>query len=405
MENKLIIVQGSKSQINRILLISTFLDSPLLIKNFSSCEDVNTMTKNSQLLGMRFERLDNNWMRVFPAKLQSSQLYIKDAGTAFRFLIARLAVAEGRDFSIDCSEQLKARPHHQLVDSLQNMGAEIGKRYPLKISGKKLAGGEIEISGNTSSQYTSSLLLCSPKFENGLRLKLSSSSVSKPYIWMTIEMMRKFGVEVNWEGDEIIVLPGQKYQNPTEIIIEPDYSTLSYFWVYAMLSGKEVITSGDPRKSNQADSSFWEVLKKFGAEVEFGNNLVKINCSKISGGEIDMNMMPDQVPTLALLALFADAPIYISGVGHLKYKESDRIKVLIQEFSKLTQIKYKTGILQINPITQRPKANINLLCYDDHRFVMTFSILQKRIRNIYLDNIDAVKKSAPEFFDEMIKLD
>lgn len=404
MKQKIIRVNGSKSEINRLLLIATFLEDELKIINFSDCNDVKTMLANLSSLGFKYRKDINNSITIIPTKLKSGELFIKDSGTALRFLLSRLAVCEGEEFILNCSEQLKKRPHDILINSLKQLGTELGKEFPLKIKGKKLKGGVVNIQGDVSSQYISSLLLSAPLFQEGIEIIIRNKIVSEPYIGLTIALMKKFGVDVKWNTNRIIVPANQKYRNPGEYFVEPDYSTLSYFWLLSMIMKKSVITQGNPQRSLQADAKFIHILEKFGAIVEYKKESLIINCNTISGGEVDMIFMPDQVITLGVLALFAETPISISGIEHLEFKESNRIINLVNELSKLSEIQYTNGVLTIFPIEKIPKSGIILRTYNDHRFVMAFSILQKKFGWIKLDNIDAVKKSAPEFWNELRKI-
>ncbi len=404
MLEKIIRVNGSKSEINRILLISTFLEKELKINNFSDCEDVETLLSNLISLGFNFKRNQGNSITIIPNKLKSGKLYIKDSGTALRFIISRLAVCENEEFILDCSEQLKKRPHEILITSLKQLGAELDNNFPMKITGKKLTGGMINVQGNISSQFISSLLLLAPAFEGGLEIVLNDKIVSKSYIDLTIALMGKFGVSVKWDKNKIIVPKNSKYKNLREYFVEPDYSTLSYFWLLAVILKKNIVTQGNPQNSLQADSKFIHILERFGAKVKYQEDSLIINCDKILGGNADMIDMPDQVISLVILALFAETPISISGVEHLKFKESDRITNLVNELSKLTKIKYENEILTVFPIKKIPQDEIMLRTYNDHRFVMAFSVLQKKFEWIKLDNIDAVKKSAPEFWNELKKI-
>ncbi|MFO7895565.1 MAG: 3-phosphoshikimate 1-carboxyvinyltransferase [Candidatus Cloacimonadales bacterium] len=404
MSNKIIKVQGSKSIINRILIISTFLDKSLHLKNYSQCSDVITAEKNLESLGLHFQQRADNSVVVTPQKIVDADLFVEDAGTAFRFLAVRLASMPGRKFSIDISQQLKARPHKILYQLLHDFGSISSDQFPWQISGKELAGGKIALSAEVSSQFISALLLSAPAFRLGLNLSLSGQVVSRSYIAMSLKLMEQFGIKSEFSEAEINIEAGQSYHNPRTFCIEPDYSTLCYFWAWAVLQKQELTTIGNPTESLQADAKFYQILKKLGAEVQITSQRLTIKAQQLRGGMFNLRSMPDQVPTLAVLALFAEDKIIIEEIAHLRYKESDRISALLTELGKLTNISYQAGKLCIEPLQKLPQKEICLNCYDDHRLIMAFSILQKMVPQLKLDKVDAVKKSAPDFFENLAKL-
>ena len=395
---EIIKIKGSKSIINRVLLICTFLDKPILMHNFSRCTDVETFVENLKKYKFVFDYQADS-LFIHPAQIGSAKLFIKDAGTTFRFLLTRLALANNCNNIISASEQLQSRPHGKLIDAINELGGNITKKYPLEIVGKDILGGKISISGDISSQFISSILLSAPYFQNGLILEIINDIVSKRYIELTLEIMQDFGVKSFWKKNIITIPAGQKYINRKSYTIEPDYSTVCYFWALATISNIPIVTKGNPTQSLQADAGFIKVLKEVGANIIIENSVTSISSSQINGISINMKNMPDQVPTLAVIALFAKSSIYISNISHLKYKESDRISTLIEELGKITKIVYKNGILQIDPIKTFPKRKIILKTYNDHRLIMAFTILGIVIKNIELDSIKAITKSAPEFFE------
>ncbi|MCK4956398.1 MAG: hypothetical protein KAS49_02095, partial [Candidatus Cloacimonetes bacterium] len=268
-------VHGSKSIINRILIICTFLDKPIKLTNFSNCSDVETFVENLMIFGFRFEFAEDDVI-IYPHKIGSENLYIKDAGTTFRFLLTRLATAEGSKNIIQISEQLHARPHSQLIDIIKQLGGSISDDFPLIIKGKKLQGGRIKIIGKTSSQFVSSILLSAPNFKNGICLELSDEAVSVDYIKLTLSIMHDFGINFTWKGNIIDIPAGQNYQNILEYDVEPDYSTVCYYWALAAISNKTLITAGNPRKSYQADAKFIGILEEIGAKIDLDEEAVTI---------------------------------------------------------------------------------------------------------------------------------
>jgi 3-phosphoshikimate 1-carboxyvinyltransferase len=380
------------------------LNEELVLENYAECSDVVTLEQNLSYLGWNFIHDADQVKIIRPKRINDAELCIKDAATAFRFLAVRLATLAGNKFSLDLSTQLKKRPHKILAELLQEMGALGSHKFPWQIVGKNIRGGKLKVASDISSQFISALLLSAPSFSDGLNLSLSGKIVSQPYIELTIKLMKKFGVEVEVSAKEIVVKPGQKYLNPQYISIEPDYSTLCYFWAWSLLMNREVVTQGNPRESLQADAKFVDILRKIGADLELNVQQLKIIPNKIMGGKYGLNDMPDQVPTLAVLALFADQTTIIKDIAQLRYKESDRIAALISELGKLTKITYEADQLIIEPLSSYPSQELILKCYDDHRLVMAFSILQQKVKTIKLDKINSVDKSAPEFFQILEKI-
>ena len=399
-------LEGSKSIINRVLIISTFLDSSLKIKNISKCNDVMTLIKSLKKLGLQFDFFEDSVIIHPPAKIRNNQkLYIHDSGTAFRFLITRLAILEEIHTNLDISSQLRRRPIEPLLEILKKMSAEIEfENYPFKINGTQLQGGELNIPANISSQFISALLLIAPNYKSDLILNLQGKIVSRPYIKMTIKIMKDFGIESEFSRNKIIIKAGQKYKNPGEYEVEPDFSSACYFWALGALSKREVCTSGCSHQSLQPDFQFLKILEEMGAFVSIKNNKICVKKGILKGINIDMKDIPDQVPTLAVLALFADSPTKIQNIAHLKFKESDRIKSLITELKKSsTKIEYSNGILTIYPLAKKPPS-IELKTYDDHRLVMAFHILKAVVPYIRISGIDAVDKSYPNFISDFMRI-
>ncbi|MCD4819268.1 MAG: 3-phosphoshikimate 1-carboxyvinyltransferase [Candidatus Cloacimonetes bacterium] len=396
-------VQGSKSIINRVLIISTFLKNSIQLSNFSNCEDVNTLSENLKNLGFTFTNRNQNVIITSPAEfLSASELYLRDSATALRFLLAQLASIPNKNFVLKISKQLQKRPILQFLEILKQMGADIIQQDDkFIINGKHLKSGVYHIPANISSQFISSLLLISPAFTDGLSLVLQNSIVSETYIDLTIKVMSDFGVIVNKDKNVLRISKNQNYQNITNYSIEPDYSSLAYFWALGTLNKNFITTDFQQNSSFQSDYRFISVLKKMGAEIVFQKNKIKIRFGNLHGIDINMKNMPDQVPTLAILALLADSPTYIRNISHLKYKETDRISALISEIKRIGGFaKYDNVKLYIKPLINQCK-NVKIDTYDDHRMVMAFSILQKVFPQIQIDTTKPVNKSNPDFFKQL----
>ncbi|RLD58967.1 MAG: 3-phosphoshikimate 1-carboxyvinyltransferase [Bacteroidetes bacterium] len=405
-KNNIIILEGSKSILNRVLIISSFLPTPLEISNISHCDDVITLVNNLEKLGFHI-KIKNNSLTIIPPKKISNlqRLNIKDSGTAFRFLISRLAVLEGIESSIDVSLQLKCRPIKQLIEILKRIGVDIrSEKFPIKIFGKKLIGGEYGIQANISSQFISSLLLISPLFQTDFILNLSGNVVSQSYIEMTLQIMKDFGIKSNYKEKRIIIPAGQYYINLKRYLIEPDFSSACYFWALGSLSLNKICTFGNIKNSCQPDYKFLKILEKMGAQIEMDNNKICVKKNKLCGIEVDFKDMPDQTPTLTILALLANSPTKIKNISHLKFKESNRIDALIKEIRRIGgKISYEDNSLIINPLNFEP-PKIKLNTYNDHRLVMSFYILKALFPQIEIENKECVKKSYPNFLKDFKKV-
>ncbi len=395
-------VEGSKSIINRILIIASILNKPLRIYNYSSCEDIKTMQANVTKMGIDF-KMGDNFVDLISSQLPQNnlKLHVQDSATAFRLLLARMAALPGVNSTITISSQLQNRPHKPLVDILNKIGADvkqIDNRY--EISGCKLTGGVLDINASISSQFISALLLISPLMLDDLNVNLKGTRASNGYIEMTISIMKQFGIEVKTNNNQISVAAGQKYKAIDSYYIEPDFSSLCYFWALGALSKKGVNTNYISI-SMQPDHKFINLLRLMGADIQIENSRISVKKNKLSGISVNMSNMPDQVPTLAVLAIFADSSTTINNIAHLKHKESDRLKAIKDEFTKLgVKVVLTRNSLQINPCRNINK-NVTLKTYNDHRLVMAFSILKKNIPTISLQSVVAVKKSNPLYFKQL----
>jgi 3-phosphoshikimate 1-carboxyvinyltransferase len=395
----------SKSVLNRLLIISTICRDKVYFDEYSNCKDIRTLTDNLQILGWQVIRENDAFCLQQQTEVRSAGLKIIDSATALRFLVARLCVWDGISSELDASEQLAARPISSFLHLLRRMGAQItGENYPYQIYGKKLEGGSFSISADVSSQFISAILLVAPLFKKGLHLKLTGNIVSKGYIELTKKMMEKFGVKVNSGKDFFEVEKNSEYRWQGVYHIEPDFSSACYFWALGALSGQWIATKTETEGTLQPDFQFTRILSEMGAEVEINQREVRVRVGQLRGIEVDMSQMPDQVPTLAALAVFALTPTKIENIAHLKYKESDRINSVCQELSKLGVKIRRTE----NSITIFPSQNLNSqICFfshHDHRIAMSLAIIKMKIPTIRILGSEAVEKSFPSFWTQFDRL-
>jgi len=393
-------IPGSKSIINRLLIMATYLNNPLTINNFSNCSDVMTLLENIELLGFEYKLSDGS-CTLTPQKTSFTEvtLKIQDAGTAYRFLLARLAGWNGLKSDLYASKQLSKRPVDLLIDKLNSCGAKIQYNDSVKIYGKKISAVSGNFKTTVSSQFISSIMLMAPLLRNGIDLQFTDKPVSYDYLVLTKNVLQLFGIKARLNHRQVYIKGDQNIQSPGAVYAESDYSSASYFWALGALISLPVGVYTTGNVFNQSDYNFWKILEKMGAEIYNFDDRILVKRKELHGININMNDMPDQVPTLAVISLFANSKTTISGIDHLRFKESDRISALVCELSKLgADVRYQDSMLTINPLRKGIPKKIILNTYNDHRLVMAFSLLTLIFPDLKLDSISSVSKSFPEFF-------
>ena len=379
---------ASKSISNRALILNALSLSTVPIKNLSDCEDTQVI----------IDAFNSN----------TNQFDIKAAGTAMRFLTAFLAGMDG-NWIIGGSKRMHERPIHPLVETLIALGADI--EYiekdgypPLNIKGKKLKGGEVYLSGNISSQFISALLMVGPIMENGLIMHIENEIVSKPYIQLTIGLMAKYGVKVNWEGNTISVKQ-QKYK-PVEITVESDWSAASYWYeIASLIPGSEITLKGLTKESLQGDSNVVNLFTDMGVTTEFESDGIIIRSIKKRTKKFFHNFVnePDLVQTFAAACCFKNTHFLFSGIQSLKIKETDRVQAMINEFKKLGYVlkENEIGMLEWDGERCEPVVNPSIDTYDDHRMAMSFTPGAIALGSININDPHVVSKSYPQFWNDL----
>lgn len=379
---------ASKSISNRALILNALSLSTAPIKNLSDCEDTQVI----------IDAFNSN----------TNQFDVKAAGTAMRFLTAFLAGMDG-NWIIGGSKRMHERPIHPLVETLIALGADI--EYiekdgypPLNIKGKKLKGGEVYLSGNISSQFISALLMVGPIMENGLIIHIENEIVSKPYIQLTIGLMAKYGVKVNWEGNTISVKQ-QKYK-PVEITVESDWSAASYWYeIASLIPGSEITLKGLTKESLQGDSNVVNLFTDMGVTTEFESDGIIIRSIKKRTKKFFHNFVnePDLVQTFAAACCFKNTHFLFSGIQSLKIKETDRVQAMINEFNKLGYVlkENEIGMLEWDGERCEPVVNPSIDTYDDHRMAMSFTPGAIALGSININDPHVVSKSYPQFWNDL----
>lgn len=392
-----ICISGSKSETNRLLLLKT-LYPDIVLENTSNSDDSEVMVKALQ---NKFNAaLDN---------CHTELVEVHHAGTAMRFLTAFYAIQEGKEVLLTGSSRMKERPIKILVEALRQLGADIGYAEndgfpPLRIKGKKLTHNKVILPADVSSQYISALLLIAPKLENGLELTLEGKITSVPYIKMTLALLNEIGVKTSFVGNKIIVCHSETVE-ATEIIVESDWSSASYFYSIIALSdiGTEITLSSYKENSLQGDSVLAEIYQDFGVETRFENNSIllrKIHNSPLSVVNYQLNNAPDIAQTIAVTCFGLGIGCHLTGLHTLKIKETDRLQALQNELTKLgANISTTDDSLTLEPSSDI-KENTTIKTYQDHRMAMAFAPLALKT-NLIIEDAEVVSKSYPDFWNDL----
>ncbi len=400
---------GSKSITNRALLIAALAEGQSVLSGALASDDTRVMINSLGRLGIEVtEDLGRQSVTVqggggsFPNT--RAELFIENSGTTIRFLTAALGMAGGQ-YRLDGIERMRERPIGPLVETLLSAGADIvaespNQCPPVQIDSKRLAGGRLKIRGDLSSQYLSGLLMAAPLAVEGVTIEIEGPLISKPYVKMTMEVMRSFGVDCRSDPSlgRFDVPAGQTYVG-VDYEIEPDASAASYFWAVAAICGGRATVMGLNENSLQGDIGFVNCLGQMGCDVEFSKNQISVTGPAKRGIDIDMSDVSDTVQTLAAVALFVDGTTTVRNVAHNRIKETDRIGNLAIELRKLGAIveDFEDG-LSITPGLLRP-AKIET--YNDHRMAMSLALVGLKQPGVVITNPGCVSKTYPRFFGDL----
>ena len=403
----LVSVPGSKSIANRALICAALARSESVISNCAPGDDTEAMIDALKILGVGIERNADKVRVSGTLNLEAThelQLNAKLAGTTSRFLTALCSLRAGTT-TIDGDATLRMRPMLDLHKALRDLGARVSPvnndgYLPVRVCRGDQWQAKVAVSATMSSQFTSGLMMIAPRLPSGLEIVLSQEVVSRGYIEMTVGVMRAFGVNTDFSGNQIWVSPGE-YQG-TNFTVEPDASSASYPLGAVAISGGSVTIEGLSRNSLQGDVEFVDLLARMGCDVSESHEGLKLSRQKerpLRGIEVDMSQISDCVPTLAVVAMFAETPTQISGVGFIRTKESDRIGDLISELRKLgANISETHDGMVIAPTSLR---GANLETHHDHRLAMAFALIQREVDGVVINNPEVVSKSWPNYFDTL----
>ena len=402
-------VPGSKSVTNRALLIAALADGSSTIKNPLFSDDTFWLMDSLVRLGIELTvDRDGGEVRVegLRGELPASDvdLFVGNAGTVARFLPPALALGPG-PYTVDGVPRMRERPVSDLVDGMRHLGAAVeysgeSERFPLKVLGGGIRGGEARISGTKSSQFASGLLMAAPYAATPVTLRVQGRE-QWPYIGITTAVMRAFGVNVVEEKDLFCVQPA--VYKPLDYAVEPDASAASYFMAAAAVTGGRVEIPGLGSSSSQGDLRFAEVLQSMGCTVEITQNATEIRGpDRLRGVDVDMNAFSDTMMTLAAIAPFAEGPSTIRNVAHTRLQETDRLAAVASELHSLGVTTHQSSS-SIRIIPQTPRS-ATVRTYGDHRMAMAFAVTGLVVGGIKILDPGCVTKTFPDFFVRLEEL-
>ncbi len=409
---------GSKSISNRTLFLAALSEGTTEIRDLLASDDTARMLEALETLGVKLENIAENTARVTGngglLAVKKANLFLGNAGTAFRPLTAALALLGG-EFELSGIPRMHERPIGDLVDALRQAGAKIdylaNAGYPpLKILPANIqATQSIKIRGDVSSQFLTALLMAFPLTKQAFTVEVVGELISKPYIEITLNLMARFGVQVKRDGWERFYIPANtNYLSPKEIYVEGDASSASYFLAAGMVAADEqgLKIEGVSKDSIQGDIKFADEIIKMGAKIEYGANhvLVKRAQGKLKAIDLDCNHIPDAAMTLAVMALFADGTTTLRNIASWRVKETDRISAMATELRKVgATVEEGADYIKVTPPAKlTPNAVIDT--YDDHRMAMCFSLVSLAGVPIVINDPKCVGKTFPDYFERFASI-
>ncbi|MDX8924945.1 3-phosphoshikimate 1-carboxyvinyltransferase [Salmonella enterica] len=404
---------GSKSVSNRALLLAALACGKTVLTNLLDSDDVRHMLNALSALGINYTlsadrtRCDitgNGGALRAPGALE---LFLGNAGTAMRPLAAALCLGQN-EIVLTGEPRMKERPIGHLVDSLRQGGANIDyleqENYPpLRLRGG-FTGGEIEVDGSVSSQFLTALLMTAPLAPEDTTIRVKGELVSKPYIDITLNLMKTFGVEItNHHYQQFVVKGGQQYHSPGRYLVEGDASSASYFLAAGAIKGGTVKVTGIGRKSMQGDIRFADVLEKVGATITWGDDFIACTRGELHAIDMDMNHIPDAAMTIATTALFAKGTTTLRNIYNWRVKETDRLFAMATELRKVgAEVEEGHDYIRITPPAKLHHADIGT--YNDHRMAMCFSLVALSDTPVTILDPKCTAKTFPDYFEQLARM-
>jgi 3-phosphoshikimate 1-carboxyvinyltransferase len=408
----LVHLPGSKSISNRTLLLAALAQGVTDIRDLLKSDDTDRMLDALRSLGVELTHLGGNDYRIVGTGghfvKKEADLFLGNAGTAFRPLTAALALSGGT-YKLHGVPRMHERPIGDLVDALRQIGADIaylGEEGfpPLLIKPAKItAQNKISIRGDVSSQFLTALLMALPMTGQETHIHMASELISKPYIEITLKLMAQFGVVVERDEWKSFRVPsGVGYRSPGKVFVEGDASSASYFLAAGAIGGGPVRVQGVGASSIQGDVAFAEALEAIGVSISKGENWIEASAPKglpLKAFDRDFNHIPDAAMTLAVVALFCDGPSRLNNIGSWRVKETDRIAAMATELRKLgAEVEEGEDWIRITPVNKLV-ANAEIDTYDDHRMAMCFSLVTLANLPIRINDPKCTAKTFPTYFE------
>jgi 3-phosphoshikimate 1-carboxyvinyltransferase len=402
--NRSVTVPGSKSYTHRLLIASALSNGRCDVLNPLKSEDTLLTVKGLRMMGVDItEKTDHMVVQGGGGNFEpaQSEIDLGNSGTSVRLLTGICGIGNGR-YIITGTSRMQERPIQDLLDAMVQLGIEAKSMKgngcpPIEVVGRKIDKGNVTLDCHVSSQYLSSMLLLSPFSSGGVEIRVVNGPVSKPYIDMTLAVMERFGVRVDREGYERFWVPGKQTYRSGTYAVEPDCSQAGYFWAAAAITSASVSVNGVHSTSKQGDVRFSEVLGRMGCIVTEEENGICVTGGALKGITVDMSDMPDMVPTLAVVAAFAEGTTQIRNVAHLRAKESNRLESVADELIKLG-IDARCGESGMTITGGVPRGG-RINTYNDHRMAMSFAVAGLKTPGIFIENEKCVSKSFPDFWE------
>ncbi|EAW8149098.1 3-phosphoshikimate 1-carboxyvinyltransferase [Salmonella enterica subsp. enterica serovar Portland] len=404
---------GSKSVSNRALLLAALACGKTVLTNLLDSDDVRHMLNALSALGINYtlsadrtrcDIMGNGGALRAPGALE---LFLGNAGTAMRPLAAALCLGQN-EIVLTGEPRMKERPIGHLVDSLRQGGANIDyleqENYPpLRLRGG-FTGGDIEVDGSVSSQFLTALLMTAPLAPEDTIIRVKGELVSKPYIDITLNLMKTFGVEIaNHHYQQFVVKGGQQYHSPGRYLVEGDASSASYFLAAGAIKGGTVKVTGIGRKSMQGDIRFADVLEKMGATITWGDDFIACTRGELHAIDMDMNHIPDAAMTIATTALFAKGTTTLRNIYNWRVKETDRLFAMATELRKVgAEVEEGHDYIRITPPAKLQHADIGT--YNDHRMAMCFSLVALSDTPVTILDPKCTAKTFPDYFEQLARM-
>lgn len=402
---------GSKSITNRALVLAALasVKQPITLSGCLDSEDTDVMVDSLKKLGYLVE--DGTTLCVHRGDRPvvpnaAADLFVGNSGTTMRFLTALVSLGHG-SYRLDGIPRMRERPIADLLLALSGLGIHARCEAdngcpPVVIEGGTWRGGTVAVKGDISSQFLSGLLLAAPFAPAETTFAVSGPLVSRPYVDMTVAMLRQWGLTVTTPDAATFVVPARQSSPRTEYAIEPDASSASYFLAAAAITGGRVTVPGLSMASLQGDVRFVDALEQMGCAVERAPGSLTVHGRPLRGIDLDMNAISDTVMTLAAVALFAEGPTTIRNVAHVRHKETDRLAAVATELRRLgAEVQERDDGLTITP---RPLRGATVQTYNDHRMAMSLALVGLRVPGVVIDHPACVAKTYPGYFTDLLAL-